>query len=301
MREPTVKHGLVLSGGGAKGSWGAGAAAAVIEHYAGTDLAIRDISGTSVGALNAAKIASGGVFPLLELWRNVTESQVFSRSLIGWGLLRALRKGALYNTTPLRRLLERELDVEVVRDSVFRIYLHATKLGTRQSVVFQNDSPDLLEGVMASAALPGAFPPVRWRGHWLVDGGTVDNSPVRTLLKQGCQKVTVIYLDHELPASAARARDLPQILGTDRPGLSDVLGAAIESMMDSMFWRDLRMVEMVNRLVAAGHADPGQVQVDLQIIMPKRSLGDTLDFRNERMRSLVDAGYEVARAQLQGS
>src|SRR5262245_28916052 len=57
--------GLVLSGGGAKGAWEAGAAAALVE--AGLPIAL--VAGSSAGALNGAMIAAGRVERLDALWR----------------------------------------------------------------------------------------------------------------------------------------------------------------------------------------------------------------------------------------
>jgi NTE family protein len=73
-------HALVLSGGGAKGAYEAAAAKRIIEHYSGTDLDIRLIAGTSVGALNAAGIASGGPGFPVSLWKTVTKSDVMRDS-----------------------------------------------------------------------------------------------------------------------------------------------------------------------------------------------------------------------------
>src|SRR5262249_62264165 len=64
---------LILSGGGAKGAWEAGVAAALIER----GLPVRLVAGSSAGALNAAMVADGRLDRLQALWRSVTREQVY--------------------------------------------------------------------------------------------------------------------------------------------------------------------------------------------------------------------------------
>jgi NTE family protein len=288
-----TKHGLVLSGGGAKGSWEAGAAAAVLEHYSGTDSPISVISGTSVGGLNAIGIAQGGPRYPMELWDEIRDRDVYRGTKVGlpW---RLARKSAIYNSTPLWKFIRRHIDPKKVRYSDYRIFIHTTKLGSKQSIIFTNEDPDLLLAVYAGASVPGAFPPVRWNGHWLVDGGTIDNSPIRTLIRYGCAKITIIYLDSEMPADPIVSAQMDPIKKTNRPKIAEVVSASIESMMDSIFWRDLRNVRLINRIVEAGADTNGYRHIDLQMIHPTHKLGDTLDFKTSRMRQQMEDGFHTA-------
>src|SRR5207244_11275241 len=65
---------LILSGGGAKGAWEAGVAAALVER----GLPVRLVAGSSAGALNAAMVADGRLDRLQDLWRTVTREQVYT-------------------------------------------------------------------------------------------------------------------------------------------------------------------------------------------------------------------------------
>lgn len=286
-------HALVLSGGGAKGAYEAGAAAAVIDHYRLTRSPIRILSGTSVGALNAAAIACRGTGWTMNLWRNVSDRDVYhkARLAIPW---RMWRKSSLYDSTPLRRLIERHVDLPALRASSYDVYVHATLLGTKQQVVFTNEDDDFLTGVYASASVPGAFPPVAWRGRWLVDGGTVDNSPIRTCIKAGAEMITVIHLDDEMPAEPVQAT---QVVERDpparRPSLIDAINWSVESMMDAHFWRDLRNVQLINRAVEAGLGN-GYRKIELHVIGPNQELGGTLDFDTKRLRREVVDGRRTA-------
>jgi NTE family protein len=45
---------------------------------------------------------------------------------------------------------------------------------------------------MASAAIPGVFPPIEWDGRLLVDGGVIDNTPVAHALELGADDIYVL-------------------------------------------------------------------------------------------------------------
>lgn len=285
-------HALVLSGGGAKGSWEAGAAAAILEYYRHTNSPVTILSGTSVGALNAAAIASNGPEWTMDLWRRIEERDVFRkrRLLIPF---RIKRSGALYDSSPLLKLIYQHLNVMAVRRSPYEVFVHATVPDTQQQVVFDKRDDDFLNGVFASASIPAVFPAVAWRGRWLVDGGTVDNSPVRTAIKAGAQKVTVVYLDHRLPQPRIEARSaMWRVPPIERAGLLESGMLALDSMMDAHFRRDVKMVELINAAVAAGLDTNGYRKVDLQVVAPKGPVGGTLDFNRSLMRRNVKAGYD---------
>jgi predicted acylesterase/phospholipase RssA len=74
VRVPSeVSTALVFSGGGAKGAYEAGIAAAFLAR----GVPIKLVAGTSAGALNATLIAGGQLDVLEELWRSVTREQVY--------------------------------------------------------------------------------------------------------------------------------------------------------------------------------------------------------------------------------
>ena len=285
----TVKHGLCLSGGGAKGDVEAGAAAAIISAYKNTSAPVVSLSGTSVGALNAAAIAAHDHWFPLELWRGLRSRDVYRGRKYSL-LWRLWRKSALYDTRPLWRLVNEHLSAAAIAASPYTLYVHVTLLGNKQPVVFLKDDPDILRGVYASAAVPGAFPAVSWNRHWGIDGGTVDNSPIRSLIEDGCEKITVVILDNELPSKRMLARDVGPGPGGSRPRIAGVLSTALEAMMDAHLRRDLKNVELVNRLVDTGCGDEEHCHIDLRTWRPEGDLGSTLDF------DLAEDGERAASA-----
>lgn len=180
---------LVLSGGGAKGAWEAGAAAALIERGVPVSL----VAGSSAGALNAAMLADGRLDRLQDLWRSLSREQVYSWRtgvifaglLPGWVTLLALdRAGALFDPAPLRELITGTLDLERIRSSPRRLLVVTTDLARRAPHLFDNTTVSV-DALMAAAAVPGAFPPVSVDGTLLVDGGLTGRAPVLEALAAG--------------------------------------------------------------------------------------------------------------------
>jgi len=173
---------LVLSGGGAKGAWEAGAAAALIEQ----GVPVRLVAGSSAGALTAAMLADGRLDRLQALWRSLSREQVyalrpgvfFAGLLPGWLTLLALdHAGSLLDPAPLRELITATLDFDRVRASPRRLLVVTTDLARRAPRVFDNATVSV-DALMAAAAVPGAFPPVSVDGVLLVDGGLTGRAPV---------------------------------------------------------------------------------------------------------------------------
>jgi NTE family protein len=186
---PDAPLALVLSGGGAKGAYEAGVAAALIK--AGTP--IRLVTGSSAGALNAAMIADGRLDRMEALWRTITRDQVyalrpsviFGGLLPGWLTLLTLdRAGSLFDARPLRELVAASVDLGRVRASPLRVLVVATDLERREKRIFDNGSLTI-DALMAAAAVPGAFPPVEVNGDLLVDGGITGRAPVLEALESG--------------------------------------------------------------------------------------------------------------------
>jgi NTE family protein len=168
-----VRRALVLSGGGAKGSWQIGACEHLIaERGYWFDV----ISGVSVGAINGAALAQGhdlaGLHAHLErvrsVWfdlrgnRDIYRSRWLGPLGLAFGPL-ALALGrwdGLYDTTALRELLTREIDPAQVAASPVQLrigYVDRLSGGSRTA---RNDHPSLVNALLASSAVPLVFPAV---------------------------------------------------------------------------------------------------------------------------------------------
>lgn len=51
---------------------------------------------------------------------------------------------------------------------------------------------DARDAILASAAIPGIFPPIQWRGRKLIDGGVFNNTPITAAIELGAERVYVL-------------------------------------------------------------------------------------------------------------
>ena len=182
---------FVLSGGASLGAIQVGMLRALAERGVHPDL----IVGTSVGAVNGAFVASRGfgvntVDELAEIWLGMRRGRVFPTEPLT-GLLGFL--GARRNLVPpgaLRRLVSRHVEHERLEDLPIPLHVIACDVLTGAEVCLSRGP--LVKALMASAAIPGVFPPVEWEGRLLVDGGVVDNTPITQALALRPEHVYVL-------------------------------------------------------------------------------------------------------------
>jgi len=187
----TEKTAFVLSGGAALGAIQAGMLSALYEREIRPDLVV----GTSVGAINAAFVASRPQIPdtageLAEIWRGIGRGDVFPLNPVTGFLGFFGARDHLVPDAGLRRLLEEHLEFERLQDAAIELHVIATDVlsGTEMRLSRGN----ALEAVMASAAIPGVFAPVPWHGKELMDGGVANNAPITHALEMGAEKVYVL-------------------------------------------------------------------------------------------------------------
>jgi NTE family protein len=274
LEAPTA---LVLSGGGAKGAWEAGAALALLEG----GLPVRLVAGSSSGALNAAMLTDGRLDRLQALWRSVNREQVytlrpgvfFAGFLPGWLTLLTLdAAGSLLDPAPLRTLIAGAIDFDRVRASPVRLVVVATDLARRQPRVFDNATVSV-DALMAAAAVPGAFPPVAVDGALLVDGGLTGRAPVLEALAAeptlGRVLVLLSYASGET--------------GTPPTRLRRTLEAAFEIAMVHQIERDVELARLK------------YPAVDVQTLTPSAPLAlRPLDFDAAGLAAALERGHDDA-------
>src|SRR4051812_13617614 len=126
--------------------------------------------GSSAGAINAAFFAGdptpAGASRLERLWCELRRKDVFPFELSNLlGLLR--RRDHLVGSGGLRRLLERHLPYLRLEDAALPVHIVAAEILSGAEVVLS--AGPVIEAVLASAAIPGVFPPVAIDGRLLVD------------------------------------------------------------------------------------------------------------------------------------
>jgi NTE family protein len=222
---------LVLQGGGALGSYQAGAYQALSHH----DFEPEWVAGISIGAINAAIIAGNDparrVARLKEFWeqssapvpwnpivkseRGRTVFNEASAALIAtfgvpgfftprippaplWpqGSPQSL---SYYDTAPLRKTLERLVDFDRINDLKTRLSVGAVGVTSGNFCYFDNVEFKKLgkkigpEHIMASGALPPGFPSVEIEGEHYWDGGIASNTPLDYVLDEEPRRNLLIF------------------------------------------------------------------------------------------------------------
>lgn len=194
------RHGtaFVFAAGGSLGAIEVGMLKALVAAGVTADAVV----GASVGAINAAYFASdptaGGVERLERTWRAIRRRDVFPVSIAA-ALARVLaRRDYLVSPRSPRRLIGAALPLERLEDG--RIPCHVMATDARDGSPVRLSSGPALEALLASAAIPGVFPPVRVGTQTLVDGAVASGTPVSAAVALGVQRV--IALSPGLPCAA---------------------------------------------------------------------------------------------------
>ena len=227
-----LKLGLVLSGGGGKGAYQLGIWKAMEEFDLSSK--VKAVSGSSVGALNGFMFCYSDYESAKYVWMNHVGKDKFFRSkseldsdyyrpsntFMGWMPLLAPIPGAsmitasnligtLYRRTKSLGLLSNEgidelitmgsRDIAYGRPSYPAFHVCAYEFMEQRAKYFKvNAIKDLWhckKALLASAAIPLAYPPVKLEGMHYYDGGCVDNIPVRPLQDYDLDLIIVVNIE----------------------------------------------------------------------------------------------------------
>lgn len=204
---------FVLSGGAARGAVQVGMMEVLLDHGIVPDALV----GTSVGALNAAYVGwrpdAARVKALRNAWLDLTTCDIFPGGT--WTRVAHLlrQRPYLFSNAALARLIEDWVPVRRLEDLSVPVRVVTTPLASETAVYHRHG--DLTQLLLASAAVPAVFAPVRLPdscGHpgLHVDGGVADLVPVRGAADLAPTRVFV--LDASVPAGPPRGRTPIDIL-----------------------------------------------------------------------------------------
>jgi NTE family protein len=182
---------FVLSGGGSLGAVQVGMLQALGERGVEPDLLV----GTSAGAINAAFVGGHGMggdalHELAGLWRSLRRRDIFTLRPLHGVLAVAGARSSLFSAEPLRRLVEANLGYRDLLDTGVELHLVTTDLRSGREVLLS--SGDVVSAVVASAAIPGVFPPVCRDGRVLIDGGIAEHTAIRHAIDRGADEVYLL-------------------------------------------------------------------------------------------------------------
>lgn len=290
MRSPTpVPAGWRSWWRGGRGGYEAGVLSVLVPRLYHAGVQHLMFVGTSAGAINATIFAALAHLPpaeqaqqVLQIWRNITVSDVFRSPAVGFPGIAARVSGQLLHipglqlthlldTEPLRRTAQRVIDWNRLRDNITSrraaLAVVAASGADNRSVVFvdRDDAtpvppPDdqraidyvaahiTAEHVLGSSAIPIAFPPVHvsepepWDG-WYLDGGIRLNAPLKPAIALGADAIAVVATHPEIePATTPPTPGPP-------PDVYDVTVRLMDATLIDRMIEDLRTLIKVNMLV----------------------------------------------------
>ena len=188
MSEVRRNTAFVFAGGGSLGAIQVGMLRALLAAGERPDFMV----GESVGAINAAYFASAptseGVARLEQIWCGLRRADVFPITLAtAFGLLR--HPDNIVDPGRLRRLIETHLMLSRLEDAKVPLHVVATDL---QGLAVALSRGPAVEAILASAAIPGVFPPVQIDGRTLMDGAIAANTSIRLAAELGALRIVVL-------------------------------------------------------------------------------------------------------------
>lgn len=174
----------MLSGGGSNGAWESGVLWGLVNYGDKDDYHYDVVSGVSIGSVNASALAvyAKGEEPeaidfIYSTWQTITTESIYTN----WpgGVAAGLYKQSMFDTSPGFVTMQSVLSPYSEYKRAFG--LSAVNIETGQVVTMnEKNTPiqDLYKAVIASASVPGAFPPTELNGMKLVDGMTAYNTNV---------------------------------------------------------------------------------------------------------------------------
>jgi NTE family protein len=264
-----------------------------VPQILGRPIGFEVIVGTSAGAINGAFLAAESADwgratqALLDHWMGIEIPDVYRigvRQL--WRVPMTIVTGrrsrgemAIADTSPLRTVIRERVPWEGISRSVaggtLRAFaVTATELATSRNIVFYEGVPEcdaLLrsrnpfvrpqqvrmgpEHVLASAAIPLFFPPVKVEGRWFADGGLGQNTPLRPAIRFGADRVLVITL--RTPMSVESGDDRARRLGGIPPTWAQMIGKFMNTVLLDKAIHDVERIERMNRILRWGEATYG--------------------------------------------
>lgn len=335
---------LVLQGGGALGAYQAGVFQALSE--AGIDA--NWLSGVSIGAINASIIAGNTpgnqLDRLRDFWETVSARKIWhftpegdyfrrlrnqssamltmSTGLPGFFQPRSVSPwmqfpgstGAtsFYDTSELERTLDRLIDWDILNDRQRRLSVGAVNVRTGNFRYFDSDIEEIgPQHIMASGALPPAFPAVHIENEHYWDGGIVSNTPLQYLLEQEDVHDTLVFQVDLFSARGILPRDMGDVLARHK----DIMYSSRTRNNTDTFRRMhnlrlrlhkalLRVPEEArtddDRAFLASMEDVPQINIVHLIYQQKIYESDAKDyeFSGTSMREHWDSGYQDTRKTL---
>lgn len=231
--------GLVLQGGGARGSYQIGAYYALKE----AGITFDGVCGTSIGAFNGAMIACGKEKELMEFWKNVSIGEIlgfdpkylkkiekkeydFSYFLLRIKNLVNNIKSHGIPVKGLEDVLEKNLDINNLLNCKMDFGLCTVRVHDLKPLyLFKEDmnKEKICDYILASCYLPLFKMEKKVDDNYYIDGGFYDNTPINMLIDKGYKKIYVVELNPIICRTQKAKKQIEIIKISPRRSLGGVL------------------------------------------------------------------------------
>jgi NTE family protein len=205
---------FVFAGGSSLGAIQVGMLRALMRRGIAPDFVV----GSSAGAINAAYFAcnptASGVDEMERLWRALKREDIFDLSPLRslWRLI--LRHGHMVSPAGLERTLSASFSARRLENGTLPCCIVTTDMLT--GCEYRIRSGPAVPALIASAAIPGVFPPLQFNGKYLVDGGVTSHTPLPAAVDLGARLIYVLPTGH----SCALPRPPRTAIGSALHGLN---------------------------------------------------------------------------------
>ncbi|HIS37991.1 MAG TPA: patatin-like phospholipase family protein [Candidatus Onthousia faecavium] len=195
-----MKTAVVLSGGGAKGSYQLGVWKALRELHIKYDI----VTGTSIGALNGVLMCEKSYFKAKEIWKRINMEYLFnelpksnkSLDIVKLFGNKFIKNGGM-DIEKIETIIEKCVNKRKFYNSDIDFGLISYNVTTRKPLILTKDnipSNKLVDYLMASATCFPAFKMKEIDGNKYIDGGYYDNLPVELAMKLGADFLIIVDL-----------------------------------------------------------------------------------------------------------
>jgi NTE family protein len=241
-----LRLGLALGGGGVRGAAHLG----VLSVLEREGIAFDVVAGTSVGAVVGAGVAAG--VSSADMLARFRTARWIDLARPSWG-----SRLSMLQANPMGEILVQTVQAETFEELALPFAVSTSDILTGQTVVI-SEGP-LREAVLASAAVPAIFEPLRREGRLLVDGGLTDNLPVQVARDLGADLVIAVDI-------------MPPLDGSYEP-------------------KDINEMVMLSWNIVQRACETGRKHADV-VITPKVATVSLMDFA--QAQTAYDAGVAAA-------
>ena len=217
---------LVFAGGGIRGAYQVG----MMRYLNETKNPISHVSGCSIGNINACLFAQHDIEKAEQLWKNIKSKDDFFNSFT-FGYIEGFLKGGLFDNSNLFNLIQKNIDIDKLRNSDIMFTGVTVNYNTSEKVYFDRLVIDLHRYILASAALWIATPPVKINNELYIDGGAKEPIPVKIVcdLNPNFDK-TIILLCKPNKSTIYKSKN---------ENLMNVIMRTMDLMYDEIYTNDL--------------------------------------------------------------